>query len=203
MGSVRHPIYDHLDDALHTDLFGYWVSKRGERPMPPEAAFDFGDLSDLLPHLGIVQVLGGGRRFRQCCLSAAAPRGGRDIDREFGPADEADPHLDMLRELYGEVWLRRVPIYSECVLRFGGPGHVWAMRLILPLGGSHGEVTALIFSVRFVRRMPDALWDGRCHDRVTDVLEAKRIVYDHFSVGRSPTGFAIRTGESSRARERH
>lgn len=202
MGSFHHPIYDHLDDPLHTGLFAYWVSRRGDRPTPAEAAFDFDDLGDLLPHLGIAQVLDGGRRFRQCYLSATVLGGAGDLCCELGPTDGKDPYCDMLRELYGEVCRHRAPIYSESVLRFGGPGHVWTMRLILPLAGLHGEVSALVFSARFARRIADALWDGRCHDRVTDLLEAKRVVYDHFSVGCVQTGFTARTGKASRAREK-
>jgi hypothetical protein len=181
MGSATHPLFGHLDDPVHMALFYAWWHQTGRRGMPAETDVDFEDLAPILPHVGLIDVLDDGRRFRYRHLgpwSEALLSGDASDDDLDETADE--PQLVWLRDLYGDVVQRRSPVYAECVYRSENVRRIWTMRLVLPLSGHRDNVDTLIYSVSFA---PCRARIGR-NDRIVDVLEAKRVIFER-SAGRS------------------
>jgi hypothetical protein len=175
MGSATHPLFGHLDDPVHMALFYAWWHPAGRRGMPAETDVDFEDLAPIMPHIGLIDVLDDGRRFRhrhlgpwtEALLSCDASED--DLDETAG-----EPQLVWLRDLYGDVVRRQSPIYAECVYRSENVRRIWTMRLLLPLSGDRDNVDTLIYSVSFA---PCRARIGR-NDRIVDVLEAKRVIFE-------------------------
>ena len=174
MGSATHTLFGHLDDPVHMALFYVWLRHTGGRTMPIESDVDFEDLAPILPHVGLVDLLDGGERFRYrhigpwstALLSSDA--GDEDID-----ALTTAPHLAWLRDLYGDVVRRQAPVYAECVYKAENTRRIWTMRLVLPLGGSRDDVDSLIYSASFAPCLARSASIGR----IIDVFEAKRVAF--------------------------
>jgi hypothetical protein len=175
MGSATHPLFGHLDDPVHMALFFAWWRQTGLRSMPAETDVDFDELAPILPHVGLIDLLDGGRRFRyrhigpwsEALLNRDA--GEEDLDETAG-----EPQIVWLRDLYGDVVRRQSPIYAECVYRSENVRRIWTMRLVLPLAGDRDNVDTLIYSVSFA---PCLARVGRS-DRIVDILEAKRVIFE-------------------------
>jgi len=169
MGSATHPLFGHLDDPVHMALFFAWWHQTDLRTMPAETDVDFEDLAPILPHVGLIDVLDDGRRFRYRHIGPwsasllSCDAADEDLDDTAG-----EPQLVWLRDLYGDVLRRQAPIYAECVYRSENIRRIWTMRLVLPLAGDRDNVDTLIYSASFA---PCRTGIGRT-DRVIDVLEA-------------------------------
>ena len=176
MGSATHTLFGHLDDPVHMALFYVWQHSRGGRAMPAESDVDFEDLAPILPHIGLVDVVGDRQCFRYrhigpwstALLSSDA--GEEDIDEAA-----TEPHLAWLHDLYADVTHRQAPIYSECVYRAENTRRIWTMRLVLPLAGLQDAVDSLIYSVSFAPCLARSARIGR----IIDVFEAKRVAFQH------------------------
>ena len=174
MGSATHPLFGHLDDPVHVALFYAWWHQIGRRGMPAETDVDFEDLAPILPHVGLIDVLDDGRRFRyrhlgpwtEALLSCDASED--DLDETAG-----EPQLVWLRDLYADVVRRRAPVYAECVYRSENVRRIWTMRLVLPLSGDRDNVDTLLYSVSFA----PCLARIGSNDRIVDILEAKRVIF--------------------------
>ena len=64
MASATHTLFGHLDDPAHMALFYVWLRHSGWRPLPSESEIDFEDLAPILSHVGLVDALDDGQRFR-------------------------------------------------------------------------------------------------------------------------------------------
>ena len=176
MGSATHTLFGHLDDPVHMALFYVWQHSRGGRAMPAESDVDFEDLAPILPHIGLVDVVGDRQCFRYrhigpwstALLSSDA--GEEDIDETASA-----PHLAWLHDLYADVTHRHAPVYSKCVYRAENTRRIWTMRLVLPLAGLQDAVDSLIYSVSFAPCLARSARIGR----IIDVFEAKRVAFQH------------------------
>jgi hypothetical protein len=174
MASATHTLFGHLDDPVHMALFYVWRRHSGWRPMPSETDIDFEDLAPILSHVGLVDALDDGQRFRyrhigpwsSSLLSSDA--GEEDIDPGSGA-----PHLTWLHDLYADVVHRQAPVYAECVYKAENTRRIWTMRLVLPLAGDRGDVESLLYSVSFAPCLARSARIGR----IIDVFEAKRVVF--------------------------
>jgi hypothetical protein len=174
MGSATHTLFGHLDDPVHMALFYVWLRHTGGRTVPAENDIDFEDLAPILSHVGMVDLLDDGQRFRYrhigpwstALLSSDA--GDDDID-----AAATAPHLAWLRDLYSDVVRRQAPVYAECVYKAENTRRIWTMRLVLPLGGARDTVDSLIYSVSFAPCLARSARIGP----IIDVFEAKRVVF--------------------------
>jgi hypothetical protein len=174
MASTTHPLFGHLDDSVHMALFYVWLRHTGWRPMPTESDVDFEDLAPILPHVGLVDVLDGGQRFRYRHIgpwSAALLSG--DVGEEDIDAGVDAPHLVWLHDLYTDVVRRRTPVYAECVYKAENTRRIWTMRLVLPLAGHRDQVDSLVYSVSFAPCLARSTRVGR----IIDIIEAKRVVF--------------------------
>jgi len=174
MGSTRHPLFQHLDDAVHMALFYVWLRHAGGRSMPAENDIDVEDLAPILAHIGLVDALGGGQRFRCRPIgpgSASAP--GREAGEDDIDVGADAPHLAWLRDLYAEVMRRRTPIYAECIYKAENARRIWTMRLVLPLAGHRDRVDSLVYSVNFAPGLARSARIGR----IVDIFEAKRVIF--------------------------
>ena len=181
MGSGTHTLFGHLDDPAHMGLFHVWLRHTGLRPMPSETDIDFEDLAPILAHVGLVDMLDDGERFRYRHIGPwSASLLSSDAGEEDIEAGAAAPHLAWLHDLYADVVERQAPVYAECVYKAENTRRIWTMRLVLPLAGHHDEVESLLYSVSFAPCLARSARIGR----ITDIFEAKRVVFQQ-SAGRA------------------
>jgi hypothetical protein len=133
MASTTHPLFGHLDDSVHMALFYVWLRHTGWRSMPTDSDIDFEDLAPILPHVGLVDALDGGQRFRYRHIGPwSASLLSSDASEEDIEAGAGEPHLAWLHDLYTDVARRRSPVYAECVYKAenrGGSGRcAWCCR---------------------------------------------------------------------------
>jgi len=174
MGSATHTLFGHLDDPVHMALFHVWRRHGGWAPMPSETDIDFEDLAPILSHVGLVDALDDGRRFRYRHIGPwSAALLSSDAADEDIDAESTAPHLVWLHDLYADVVHRQAPIYAECVYKAENTRRIWTMRLVLPLASARGDVESLLYSVSFAPCLARSARIGR----IVDAFEAKRVVF--------------------------
>lgn len=134
-------------------LFDWWHSKRGERAMPGRAELDPIELKAILPTLLLIDVApaasGSGHTF-SCRLA------GTEIDDRFGlrltglsleqmPLGEARA---VIQQQYETAVAEIRPVFCTHSLMMGDR-YVEYDRMVVPLGGAAGQVTALAAALDF------------------------------------------------------
>jgi hypothetical protein len=145
-----------LSDQRLLTLYTYWSAKRGQRVMPSRVDIDPGDVRALLPHLLLIDVIGGGADFRYRLVGTEIERHiGRPITgRRFSETLNGE-YLDYIRSLCQRVIAEAVPIYSENNFNDGRSGFALiadfkrAYRLMLPLSRDGTTVDMLLCGQAF------------------------------------------------------
>lgn len=103
-----------LSDQRLLTLYAYWSAKRGQRAMPSRADIDPGDFRTLLPHILLVDVVGGGTEFRYRLVGTEIEHNiGRTVTgRLFGEVLSGD-YLAYIQALHRRVIAEAAPIYAE------------------------------------------------------------------------------------------
>lgn len=130
------------------EMLQYWQSKRYGRAMPTRADIDHADIVSLLPHIGILDVVG--PRLR-CSLL------GTRINEAFG-SDHTGKHLDEVLsgerlEYFDGIYQRVVatgrPLYVENAYPVPDDTRVKVQRLLLPLSNDGSTVNKLLLVMDF------------------------------------------------------
>jgi hypothetical protein len=116
------------------ELYDYWLSRAGDRPVMRRADLDPAEIPRLLRHLILSDVADGGQSIRYRVV-------GTDIVTAHGfdytgmTADDltTGSTRDFTRQIYGLVVTRSAPVYSEGRFRWDGKEYRWTHRLHLPL----------------------------------------------------------------------
>jgi CheY-like chemotaxis protein len=122
-------------------LYHYWLAKRGNRPWPNRQSIDPADLTDILPNLGIVEIVEGGsdRRFRYRLVGTAIVNAyGRDPTGRFVDDMLAGAYRDFVIGLLSEVVTTGRGIYAASAFRLEDSG-LSAERIFLPLSVASDE----------------------------------------------------------------
>lgn len=129
---------DYVDELIGDDrlieLYEYWLEKKGRRRMPSRQDIDPTDISALLPHIMLIDVLNGERfRIRMVGTALDDATGLNATGRLLNEVMPDGPYADYVQGLYGEVVREKSPIYAEC--EHGDPDRVQhaTIRLIMPL----------------------------------------------------------------------
>ena len=128
-------LYAGLRFEEHRLLFDYWEEIRGRYPMPSRADFDPVDIPRLLPHIGLVDVVPPGPRFRYRVVGTAmsarfsAPQDGRFVEESKTPEYGA-----YLVRIYSLPYRLRVPVCIAERTRYSLGYEKNFIRLMLPLG---------------------------------------------------------------------
>lgn len=144
------------DDEVQAGVWRYWNSRRGVRRCPCRADLDPIEIPRLLPHIGLIDVIDGGKNFRYRLI-------GTEMNRVFGH-DFTGEHLDdtksgayaaFLYDLYSRASAGRSALLSESVFGYLDKRHLTIRRLLLPLAPSDGDpVDMLLFCNTFRMRRP-------------------------------------------------
>lgn len=119
-------------------LYRYWNKRRGHRRMPDRRDIDPIDLGPaLLPHIGLMDIVDGGKRVRYRLLGTAiVDRWGHDPTGKFMDEEMSGSYREYIHSLYHELVRARAPVFSESVFRWDAQGFLRTRRLYLPL--THG-----------------------------------------------------------------
>ncbi len=156
-------------------LYHYWLAKRGNLPWPDRRSIDPADLQDILPSLGIVEVLGDGDdlRFRYRLIGTAIVRAyGRDPTGRFVDETLVGAYRDFVIGLLREVATTGRGIYAASAFRLEQSG-LSTERIFLPLSVGGGAIRQIIVShtIDWSDRTPVTLAIAeRAPDR-TDTIE--------------------------------
>jgi CheY-like chemotaxis protein len=129
-------------------LYHYWLAKRGNLPWPDRHSIDPADLTDILPHLGIVEVVGegGARRFRYRLIGTAIVEAyGRDSTGRFVDETLGGAYRDFVLGLLDEAVTSGRAIYAASAFRLEDNG-LSAERIFLPLSVGGGAIRQIIVS---------------------------------------------------------
>lgn len=136
-------------DDRHRALLDYWIGKRAQRAMPDRADIDPIDIPKLLPDIGLLDVIDGGRRFYFRVV-------GSNINRSFGHdytghyLDDVAPigYSQFITLLYRKVVQTRCPVYSLGKCRYRDSSVRSIQRLLLPLTKGGKEADQIFYSTR-------------------------------------------------------
>jgi hypothetical protein len=119
-------------DPVLCRLWAYWRQQRGEKSMPARADIDPIDIPKILPHLQLIEAVGGRFRFRVTGTAIVAVYGaeltGTFVD-DFLPPDRsaiATGHFKMVQDA-------QMPLVVRNTYERAGGALFVATRLILPL----------------------------------------------------------------------
>jgi hypothetical protein len=143
------------DDRL-IDLYAYWLEKKEDRAMPRREDIDPGEISQLLPHIMVVDVDGDKFRYRMVGSALDGVIGvnatGRYIDEMMPPGAYANYVIGIFAELMRE----KVPIYAECEHADLEVEPHATLRLVMPLTDDGASVSAALVGLVFDADDPDA-----------------------------------------------
>ena len=149
-----------LVHAAHKQLFEYWRSKAQPGRLPARKDIDPVDIADLLPRIGMLDVLrdGAGTMFRYRLLGTGiTARAGRDVTgKRFDELYEG-PYLERQVTLYREIAERGVPFVSNATFPLERD-YIRYDRLVLPLASDNRVVDVIMFLLVFDDSVPPVLW---------------------------------------------
>jgi len=128
-------LYAGLQFDEHRTLFDYWRRIRGQHQMPARADFDPVDVPRLLSHIGLVDVVQPGPRFRYRVVGTAlASQFSQSQDGRFvDEATTADYGAYLLR-IFSLPYRLRAPVYITERTRYALGYEKLFGRLMLPMG---------------------------------------------------------------------
>lgn len=154
VGAPTHP------DAMA--LLEYWNGKRGGRAMPDRADINPSDLVRLLPSLGIIEAIDGGRDFRfRLYGSMLADQTGIDRTGELFSELEPAPHSQLSAAETRKRWLDVAqmalaaarPVFVTMKLVATDRVSRVAHAVVLPMTAG-GETVAQFLGGSFIAEMP-------------------------------------------------
>lgn len=153
-------------------LIDYWRRKKPGGKLPGRAHIDPTEIPDLLPHIGLIDVIGGGSDFRYRLLGTYLNQiFGEDFTGTKVSETKVGEYGDLLIDLYRSALLANGPIISDSIFEFREKNHLKIRRILLPLARDGKEVDMILFMNIFrtrndlevvatrYRRGMDALFD--------------------------------------------
>lgn len=167
---------DHLTADCHRTLYAHWLGLKGARTLPPRAALDPVAIPGVLPHIGLIDVIDGGRRYYYRLVGTRiAETVGADFSRTYLDDSRDEQHRAFLGGLYGEVVAKRAPLYSESHATYTGKGHLWTKRLLLPFAHGDGRnVAVILFCNDYVSHIMDTDRSPVCTVDIEEITETVR-----------------------------
>lgn len=142
--------YDFRADRVLRRVLDYWQAKRAGRAMPQRRAIEPPELREVLPHLQITEVIGGGQRFRYRLVGTA-------IVEAFG-AEFTGKHVDELvsgerdsfvHACYRAVCASRRPAFARSKYVTTRNVDLTANRILLPLSEDGEAVNQILGALTF------------------------------------------------------
>jgi hypothetical protein len=132
------------DDRL-IELYEYWREKKQQRSMPRRDEIDPSEISMLLPHIMLVDVVDGNEfRFRMVGTALDGVIGVNATGRKIDEVMAAGPYADYVLGIFREVLQQKVPLYAECEHGDLSVEPHATLRLVMPLSDDGENVTAAL-----------------------------------------------------------
>lgn len=148
----------HIQQPALRVLYLYWDKLRGERLMPLKSELNPASIPGVLPHIGLMEILDGGRAFK---IRLIGTRLRRDlVDDPTGrvfDANTADPVARRILSVLQRVWSDRAP-YRTFIRSTSIPGKdiYSGESLNLPLT-SDGDVVDFVLGAQVLSPRADSV----------------------------------------------
>jgi hypothetical protein len=176
----------HLNSGLsrHRDLFAYWNTVRGNRPMPTRADIDPIDIVPILPFVGIVERRESGY-FWRLVGTAIVENFGRDpTGLRYGEGFSPASFIAETVATFDAALDQKTAFFDECVYGASYGAQHAVSRLVCPLGPDGSHVPMVIHSriqryvspiARLSPSLPNQPWGQLRHRRpVASIDEVDR-----------------------------
>tara|TARA_E500000318_G_scaffold35630_1_gene34766 strand:- start:5625 stop:6176 length:552 start_codon:yes stop_codon:yes gene_type:complete len=127
-------------------LIDYWRRKKPEGKLPGRGHIDPTEIPGLLPHIGLIDVIGSGLDFRYRLLGTHLNQVfGEDFTGTKVSESKVGTYGDFLADLYRSVLSANGPIISDSIFEFREKNHLKIRRILLPLARDGKEVDMILF----------------------------------------------------------
>jgi hypothetical protein len=140
-----------ISNELIGEAYTYWLTKRGVRNLPSRADVEPSELTRVLPHVMLVDVLGPRRyRLRLVGTECVAAHGVDATGKTLDVAVKDDQYRAHVIGLYDECVAERRPLYSESLFfRNGADVDRHVKVIFLPLS-TDGATVNMVFVVQVI-----------------------------------------------------
>jgi hypothetical protein len=167
--------YDFRKDAILGPAFEYWQAKCQGKPMPRRADIDPSQLTRLLPHLQITELLDGGARVRYRLVGTAivTAYGEELTGRYFDDVFEGE-RLRFVESNYRMMFSEKRPIYVGSRYVSRKEVELFCYRIVMPLSedGTTINQTLTAMSFKYPNEASQLLGHGVGGDAVLDLNDA-------------------------------
>ena len=136
----------------HLDLYRYWQAKRGSG-VPTRRDLDPTDIPRLLPHLALIQAVGGGYRWRVMGSQIVDDMGCDLTNQPFGGHVRPLWFVGAMTATFDRVLGEGQPVFEGSVYTTADDRTHAVSRLLLPLAASSGT-PPMVLLTRITRRRP-------------------------------------------------
>lgn len=152
--------YAYREDPVLGPALAYWARKCNGARMPCKADIDPTEIAALvLPHLQIIEVEGGGARFRYRLVGTASVEAyGRDYTGRYIDEMTSGDRLEFIHEVYRTVGELKVPVFADNRYLTRRGTEMAANRVYMPLTTDGNTVQFILGALQFV--FGDAVHDG-------------------------------------------
>jgi len=167
MASPRAP------QSYHAELYRYWDSRRGGRPMPSRADLDPAQIRGLLPHLTLIERVEGGFRYRLVGSKVVQDLGREMTGTMVGSHVTPPEYGRALCAIYVQVCDAGRPVFTTGEYRSPSQLVHTVSRLLLPLGPNGGPANMVLLSraSRYDRGIAATGWLGRTAGQLGETIE--------------------------------
>lgn len=145
-----------LGEPVLGELYQYWLTKCDGRRAAARSDIDPIDIPQLLPHLTLTEVIGGGERFRYRLA-------GTQVEERFGCSltncylDDLmhGSYLEYVLDLYRKLLDDFGPVYSESTFGRDPSQKLRAKRLMLPLSDNQESVNMVLSAMLYLPSDPN------------------------------------------------
>jgi hypothetical protein len=139
------PFLASLDDPMLREMYEYWRGKCAGRSMPRRGDIDPAEITKLLPHMMITEMLEQGTRYRyRLAGSAVTEAFGRSLTGHYVDELMKGAYREFVERLYRSIYLNRRCIFSESIYSGSKNPGVTTKRLLMPLSDNDWIVNQVL-----------------------------------------------------------
>lgn len=136
---------------LTTALLQLWLDKKGDRDMPCRRDFSPVEMKELLPHIYMIDVLGGGADYRiRLWGTALTDLIGTDYTGAL--MSEADDEVGWRKKVYQLTYWRGAPVFYQYSLGEMGRPLLTTENVLLPVKDGDGNFSILLCLSQIIER---------------------------------------------------
>lgn len=135
-----------IKEPILRQVYDYWRGKCRDGAIPDRADLNPAEMTALLPHIFMMDIVDVGARFRYRLVGTEIVfKVGFDATGQFLDEVVGGDYLEHMRTLFLKVVTTRKGVYSSSTFQYPEREHVHTARLYLPLTNG-GDAVAIIFA---------------------------------------------------------